>query len=173
MDGTLRPGPLQPPHPRPAACLYWRMDVHTSELSLSTRGHGDIQDLSAETARWLRDVEADRGQLTLFVPGSTAGLTTIEFESGALRDLEEALERAAPSDVEYHHDRRWGDGNGFSHVRAALIGPSITIPVSGGVMTLGTWQQPVLVECDVRPRTRRLVLSFVGTCNRGGAPCHI
>ncbi|MCK5375879.1 MAG: secondary thiamine-phosphate synthase enzyme YjbQ, partial [Acidobacteria bacterium] len=103
-----------------------------------------------------------RGQVTVFVPGSTAAVTTIEFEPGALRDLNEALERLAPSDGSYHHDLRWGDGNGFSHLRAALLGPSLSIPVATGGCVIGTWQQIVLVECDLRPRSRRVVLSFVG-----------
>jgi len=135
--------------------------VHT-ELQLTTTGHGHILDLSDEIGRWLHSIGAQEGLLTAFVPGSTGAVTTLEYESGCVEDLEEALERVAPSDRPYHHDLRWGDGNGFSHLRAALLGPSLSVPVAAGRPILGTWQQPVLVECDVRGRQRRVVLSFVG-----------
>ena len=143
------------------------MVVHTEQIEVRTQGHGHTLDLTQETSCWLSPIKAGEGQLTLCVPGSTAAITTIEFEPGALQDLEEALERLAPSDVEYHHDRRWGDGNGFSHLRAALLGPSVTIPVTGGRLLLGTWQQLVLVECDVRDRRRTISMSFVGTATSG------
>ena len=94
-------------------------------------------------------------------------MTTIEYEDGALKDLDEALESIAPSDREYHHDRRWGDGNGFSHLRAALLGPSVTLPVAAGSAVRGTWQQVVLVDCDNRARRRRVVFSYVGTLGSG------
>ena len=139
------------------------MVVHTGHIEIQTEGHGHTLDLTREAERWLRQVKAAEGQLVVCVPGSTAAITTIEFEPGALQDLEEALERLAPSDVEYHHDRRWGDGNGFSHLRAAVLGPSVTVPVTEGHMLLGTWQQLVLVECDVRRRRRSITMSFVGT----------
>jgi secondary thiamine-phosphate synthase enzyme len=103
----------------------------------------------------------------VFVPGSTAVVTTLEFEPGAVQDLVEALEEIVPSDRPYHHDRRWGDANGFSHLRAALLGPSLTVPVAAGRCVTGTWQQIVLVECDLAPRRRRIVLSFVGENNQG------
>ncbi len=143
------------------------MVVHTEQIEVRTQGHGHTLDLTQEVARWLGRIKAGDGQLTVFVPGSTAAITTIEFEPGALQDLEEALERFAPSDVEYHHGRRWGDGNGFSHLRAAVLGPSVTIPVTNGRSLLGTWQQVVLVECDVRDRARSIVMSFVGTADPG------
>ncbi len=145
------------------------MVVHTEQIEIRTEGHGHTVDLTQETALWLSRIKAGEGQLVVCVPGSTAAITTIEFEPGALQDLEEALERLAPSDVEYHHDRRWGDGNGFSHLRAAVLGPSVTIPVTGGRMLLGTWQQLVLVECDVRDRRRTIVMSFVGTADSGNS----
>ena len=132
------------------------------ELELETEGHGHTVDLTGEVSSWLDAIDAREGLLNVFVPGSTAAVTTIEYESGALRDLDEALERLAPSGQTYHHDRRWGDGNGFSHLRAALLGPSIAVPVAGGRAVLGTWQQIVLVECDNRPRRRRLVMTFAG-----------
>jgi secondary thiamine-phosphate synthase enzyme len=131
-------------------------------LTLTTDGHGDVRDLSAEIEAFLGSIRAGEGQLTVHVPGSTGAITTIEYEPGAVRDLVEALERIAPADRSYHHDARWGDGNGFSHLRAALLGPSITVPVSSGRCVLGTWQQAVLVENDLAPRQRRVVLSFIG-----------
>ncbi|MGB6122819.1 MAG: secondary thiamine-phosphate synthase enzyme YjbQ [Bacteroidota bacterium] len=102
------------------------------------------------------------GIATLFVPGSTAGITTIEFESGAVADLRKAVERLAPENVHYDHDARWGDGNGFAHVRAALLGPSLTVPVVEGQLTLGTWQQIVLVDFDNRPRRREVMIHLLG-----------
>jgi secondary thiamine-phosphate synthase enzyme len=140
------------------------MTVLHHELQLETEGHGQTLDLTTAVTEWLHQIGAEEGQLTVFVPGSTAAVTTIEFEPGALRDLDEALERIAPSDRSYHHDLRWGDGNGFSHLRAALLGPSLAIPVAAGRCLLGTWQQVVVVECDLRPRTRRVVFSFAGSC---------
>jgi len=139
------------------------MRVSHHELFVETRGRGHVVDVSAEVDRWLVDIGAEDGLVTVFTPGSTAAVTTIEYEDGALRDLDEALERIAPSDREYHHDRRWGDGNGFSHLRAALMGPSLTLPVAAGATVRGTWQQVVVVDCDNRARDRRIVLSFVGS----------
>jgi secondary thiamine-phosphate synthase enzyme len=140
-------------------------DVTTThgELQFETEGHGHTVDLTGDVDSWLGSIAAREGLVSVFVPGSTGAVTTIEYETGALRDLDEALERIAPSNRTYHHDRRWGDGNGFSHLRAALLGPSIAVPVAAGRCVLGTWQQIVLVECDVRPRRRRVVLSFSGS----------
>lgn len=132
------------------------------QVELSTRGHGDVIDLTGEIASYLAAAGAGDGQLTVFVPGSTGAVTTIEYEPGAVRDLVEALEQIAPSNRDYHHDQRWGDGNGFSHLRAALLGPSITVPIADGKALLGTWQQVVLVENDLNPRRRKILLSFVG-----------
>ena len=142
------------------------MDVTQHEFELVSDGHGNVYDLTENVVAWLESIAASDGQITVFVPGSTAVITTIEFEPGAVRDLVEALERIAPSDRSYHHDLRWGDGNGFSHLRAALLGPSLTVPVAAGRCILGTWQQIVLVECDLAPRRRRVVLSFVGMCDQ-------
>jgi secondary thiamine-phosphate synthase enzyme len=138
------------------------MRVEHGEIIVETRGHGHVADLSVELDRWLSEIGAESGLVNVFVPGSTAALTTIEYEDGALRDLDEALESLAPSNREYHHDRRWGDGNGFSHLRAALLGPSVTVPVRSGSSVRGSWQQLVLVDCDNRARRRRVVLSFIG-----------
>jgi secondary thiamine-phosphate synthase enzyme len=143
------------------------MKVRHHEITVETRGHGHLIDLSREVDGWLAEIDAGDGLINVFVPGSTGAVTTIEFEDGAVRDLDEALENIAPSDREYHHDRRWGDGNGFSHLRAALLGPSLTAPVVAGTVVRGTWQQIVLVDCDNRARHRRVVLSFVG---EQGAP---
>lgn len=139
------------------------MQVAQTELELHTEGHGHVIDVTAEIVSWLESLGARDGQVTAFVPGSTAAVTTLEYEPGCVRDLDEALESVAPSGREYHHDLRWGDGNGFSHLRAALLGPSLTVPVAGGRPVLGTWQQAVLVECDLGSRRRRLIFSFVGT----------
>jgi secondary thiamine-phosphate synthase enzyme len=143
------------------------MQVQHHEMTIASEGHGHTYDLTDSVGVWLGSISATTGQVTVFVPGSTAAVTTIEYEPGALRDLDEALENIAPSDRSYHHDLRWGDGNGFSHLRAALMGPSMTVPVAGGRCILGTWQQIVLVECDLHPRRRRVVLSYVG--DREGA----
>jgi secondary thiamine-phosphate synthase enzyme len=143
------------------------MKVLHHELTVDTRGHGHTVDLSQEVDQWLAGISAGDGLLNVFVPGSTGAVTTIEFEDGALRDLDDALESIAPSDREYHHDRRWGDGNGFSHLRAALLGPSLTAPVAGGTVVQGTWQQIVLVDCDNRPRRRRVMLSYLGSEGHG------
>jgi secondary thiamine-phosphate synthase enzyme len=136
------------------------MEYHI--LSISTRGHGDIVNLNPSIQAFLERTAIREGLLNVFVPGSTAAITAIEFEDGALQDLEEALERLAPTDVDYHHHLRWNDGNGFSHVRAAVLGPSLTVPVSHNRLLTGTWQQIVLVECDNRPRHREIHISLLG-----------
>ena len=102
------------------------------------------------------------GAVTIFCAGSTGGVTTIEYESGVLEDLKKAIERMAPSDIAYSHDRRWGDGNGFSHVRAALLGPSLTVPVLRGALALGTWQQIVFIDFDNRKRQRKIIVQVIG-----------
>lgn len=134
----------------------------THFLKLSTRGPGDILDITAEVVDMVRSSGISSGTVTVFVPGSTGGLTTIEFESGLLADLPEFMEKLIPSDIEYKHDQTWHDGNGFSHLRAALIGPDITVPIVGGKPTLGTWQQIVFMEFDNKARQRELVIQIVG-----------
>lgn len=138
------------------------MKVHQTTISLATQGNLDMHDLTAQVAEIVARTEIGSGLATIFVPGSTGGLTTIEFEAGALADLRRALERLAPADLEYAHDRRWGDGNGHSHVRAALLGPDLQVPVTGGRLCLGTWQQIVFVDCDNRPRRREIVVQVIG-----------
>ena len=100
--------------------------------------------------------------VTVFIPGSTAGVTTIEYEGGAIRDFKEAFDRIAPKGINYFHDARWGDGNGYAHVRASLLGPSVTIPFSSNRLLLGTWQQIILVDFDNRPRTRKVIIQILG-----------
>jgi len=133
------------------------MPIQREEIVLKTGGETDILDLTGRVREFVAGVD---GLVHLFVPGSTAGLTTIEFEPGCLRDLRDAFERVAPRHADYEHNKRWGDGNGFSHVRAAMLGPSLTVPVAGGELALGTWQQIVLVDFDNRPRDRRVIVTL-------------
>jgi len=135
----------------------------TGRKEISTDGDGSILDLSDAIEEFLASYESWNGILVVFVPGSTAGITTIEYESGALEDLRRAIETVAPRGSDYAHDRRWGDGNGFSHVRAALMGPSLAIPVERGRPVLGTWQQVVLCDFDNRPRRRTVIMQFTGS----------
>jgi secondary thiamine-phosphate synthase enzyme len=136
--------------------------VDTQELRLETSGGVELHDITAEVSQVVRRAGMTEGVVVVHVSGSTGALTTIEYEPGLLEDLAHALERLAPRDAHYAHDARWGDGNGHSHVRASLIGPSISVPVHGGSPILGTWQQMVFVELDNRPRSRRLVVQLVG-----------
>jgi len=134
----------------------------TKQLSFDTRGEGDIIDVSGMVSEAVSESGVKDGIVTVFVPGSTGALTTIEYEPGLLIDLPNTLERIAPKSLMYEHEKRWHDGNGHSHVRASLIGPSLTIPVVKGRLTLGTWQQIVFLELDVRSRKRRLILQMIG-----------
>ena len=138
------------------------MRFSDSSIHLRTTGKTDIIDITPESAVAVERARIRQGSVTLFVPGSTAALTTIEYESGVLEDLKRAIERLAPRDIPYDHDERWGDGNGYSHVRAALLGPSLHVPVDGGKMTLGTWQQIVLLDFDNRPRERIVRVHVLG-----------
>ena len=136
--------------------------VITQELDLRTQGHCDIQDITSQVAGAVRETGLQEGIVTVFCPGSTGGLTTIEYESGVLSDLQQVLDDIAPPDRDYRHHLRWGDDNGHSHVRAALIGPSLTVPFVEGRLTLGTWQQIVFLDFDTRSRSRRLVVQVMG-----------
>lgn len=138
------------------------MKIIKDTLSFTTRGFNDVKDLTGPVEQRLAASRLRNGILTLFVPGSTAGLTTIEYEGGLIHDLKEALERLVPSDLAYEHDRKWGDGNGFSHVRSALVGASLTVPFNEGRLELGTWQQIIFVDFDNRPRNRTVILQFMG-----------
>jgi len=136
--------------------------VTTKRISLETRGNGDTQDITGEVARAVGESGVAAGVVTLFCPGSTSGLTTIEFEPGAVADLQQVFDETAPRDRYYRHNERWGDGNGHSHVRAALLGPSLSVPFVDGVLTLGTWQQIVHIDFDVRSRCRDVIAQIVG-----------
>jgi secondary thiamine-phosphate synthase enzyme len=136
--------------------------VVTQHHSIDTRGQGDAHDITDLVTRALRDTKLAAGLVTIFVVGSTASVTTIEFEPGAVADFGGVLERLAPRRAEYRHHLRWGDDNGSSHARAALMGPSLTVPFAGGALTLGTWQQIALIEHDTRPRRREIVVQMIG-----------
>ncbi len=138
------------------------MSAQSRVVHVQTQGFSDMHDITPLAAEFLSSSPVQSGLFCAFVPGATAGLTTIEYEDGALHDLKAAIERMAPRNMQYEHDARWGDGNGFSHVRAALLGPSICVPVTGGKLRLGTWQQIILVDCDNRPRRREVVFEIVG-----------
>jgi secondary thiamine-phosphate synthase enzyme len=136
--------------------------THSETISLQTKGFCDIIDITDEVAAASARSKVREGLVTVFCPGSTGSVTTIEYESGVLTDLRQAIEAIAPSDIPYEHDKRWGDGNGFSHVRAALMKPSLTIPMVQGSLTLGTWQQIVFIDFDNKERKRNLIVQVVG-----------
>ncbi len=136
--------------------------VITHELPLTTRGHTDILDITAEVIQIVQESGLRAGVVTVFCPGATGGLTTIEYESGVVADLRRVLDEIAPAGRDYQHHRRWGDDNGHSHIRAALIGPSLAVPFVNGRLTLGTWQQIVFLDFDTSPRERRLVVQILG-----------
>lgn len=136
--------------------------VYSDTISLSTKGFGDTADITDAVAKIHEKSNITNGLVTVFCKGSTGTITTIEFESGVIQDLKEALEKIAPSDIPYEHNKAWEDGNGFSHVRAALMKPSISIPVIDGKMTLGTWQQIVFIDFDNRPRKRNVIVQVIG-----------
>lgn len=138
------------------------MPVFTKTLSLESKGHSDMINITDHVEKVVASGEISEGIVTIFVPGSTASITTIEFEPGLQQDLPRALERVAPADASYEHDLRWGDGNGMSHVRASIVGPGIVVPFKEKALLLGTWQQIVLVDFDVRPRLRSVIVQVLG-----------
>ena len=138
------------------------MGIHSFQIRIRTTSKTDIIDITPHVMKEIEGVIPENGSLTLFIPGSTAALTTIEYESGVVNDLKKAIDRMAPESISYEHNERWGDGNGYSHVRAALLGPSLHIPIVDGTLTLGTWQQIVLLDFDNRSRERRIVLQVSG-----------
>ncbi|MCA9742394.1 MAG: YjbQ family protein [Deferribacteres bacterium] len=138
------------------------MAVVTDFIERKTSGFNDMHDLTADVAAAVQKSGLRDGTATVFAPGSTAGITTIEFEPGLKRDLPEFFEKLAPQNKTYHHDQTWHDGNGFSHVRAALLGPSLVVPFSDSQLLLGTWQQITLIDFDNRPRQRRIVVQIIG-----------
>ncbi len=136
--------------------------VYSHTLTISTRGHADVHDITNAVQAAIARSAIRSGLAAVFTPSSTSALTTIEFESGAIEDLRRALERLAPSDAEYLHNLRWGDRNGHAHLRAALLGPSLCLPVADGRPVLGTWQQVVFLDFDVRPRQREIRVQVLG-----------
>ena len=136
--------------------------IVTDKVRVETRGDADIHDLTERVQQLVRKHGFREGHALVFVSGSTAGITTIEYEPGLLKDLPEAFERLAPRGLDYHHEQAWHDGNGHSHVRASLLGPSVTVPFAGGKLLTGTWQQIVLVDFDNRPRRRDVVVQLSG-----------
>jgi secondary thiamine-phosphate synthase enzyme len=138
------------------------MAVITSDIQLNTRGNADIINITDEVKRAVKDSTIQNGVVTVFCPSSTSALTTIEYESGAVSDLKRLFNEIVPPDRQYAHNARWQDGNGHSHVRAALLGPSLSVPFVSGSLTLGTWQQIIYADFDNRPRRRELVVQIVG-----------
>jgi secondary thiamine-phosphate synthase enzyme len=136
--------------------------VTNTHIHVQTNGDCDLIDITRDVAREVEASPVGDGTVTLFVAGSTAGLTTIEFERGALSDFRQMWDRTAPRDIPYRHDAAWGDGNGHSHVRSSLLGPSLVVPFVSKRLTLGTWQQIILVDFDNRPRSRDIVLQIMG-----------
>lgn len=135
-----------------------REGFRQTELTIATQGYSDVHDLTDSIQEFLSGIDGS-GLLNVAVPGSTAGVTTIEYEEGCVKDLRDALESIAPRDDVYEHNQKWGDGNGFSHLRSALMGPSVTLPFDRGALQTGTWQQVVLVDNDNRPRDRDVLLT--------------
>jgi secondary thiamine-phosphate synthase enzyme len=138
------------------------MGVTTKSFSVKTKGEADIIDITGQVSDALKKSELSNGTLTVFTPGSTAGITTTEYEPGLLKDLPEFFDRIIPKGKNYHHDLTWGDGNGYSHVRAALVKSFFTVPFVNGEMILGTWQQIILIDFDNRKRQREVVVQMIG-----------
>lgn len=138
------------------------MIIKTDRIHLKTKGNTDIIDITDDIQNVINKFFISTGQVLIFIPGSTGGLTTVEYEPGLIQDLPDAYERIAPTGRTYHHDATWGDGNGYAHVRASLTGPSLTVPVENGKMTLGTWQQIIFLDFDNRSRSREIVVQVSG-----------
>ncbi len=138
------------------------LTIRAKKITEKTAGFCDVIDITAKVRLHLEKEKIQNGLAALFVSGSTAALTTIEHEPGLIQDLKEFVEKYIPSDHRYQHDDRWGDNNGFSHLRASLFGPSLAIPIENGRLCLGTWQQIVLLDFDNRARTREITIQFMG-----------
>jgi secondary thiamine-phosphate synthase enzyme len=136
--------------------------IVTKKISLQSKGHGDIIDITPEVQKRLAETKLSEGTVTLFITGSTAGITTIEFEPGLLADFKAMWQRIIPKDINYQHDQAWHDGNGHSHVRASLLGASLVIPFANKSLALGTWQQVVVVDFDNKARSRQIVMQVMG-----------
>ncbi|HJY10659.1 MAG TPA: secondary thiamine-phosphate synthase enzyme YjbQ [Nitrososphaeraceae archaeon] len=138
------------------------MKVLSETIQVHSEGECDIIDITEQLSNAVKESKIENGNVTIFVSGSTAAITTIEYEPGLIADFPEMLSRIVPKNIEYKHDNTWHDGNGHSHVRASLLGPSLTVPVIHGKLTLGTWQQIILIEMDTRPRNRNVILQIMG-----------
>jgi secondary thiamine-phosphate synthase enzyme len=138
------------------------MTVVSKNIRLHTHGSCDMIDITSEVAQAITESEVAHGTATIFIPGSTAGITTIEYEDGVLNDFKDMWDRTVPRNITYQHDRKWGDGNGNSHISASLLGPSIVVPFVNRKLTLGTWQQIIIVDFDNRPRTRDIIIQIMG-----------
>jgi secondary thiamine-phosphate synthase enzyme len=138
------------------------MTVETKEITLQSRGNCDMIDITSQVAKNVEKSGINNGTVTLFIVGSTAGITTIEYEPNLLSDFKDMWGRVIPQNIPYEHDRTWGDGNGHSHVRASALGPSLTVPFVNKRLTLGTWQQIVFVDFDNRPRARKIAIQILG-----------
>jgi len=136
--------------------------LYTKTYSIATKGDGTVVDLTRQLSEFLASASFDNGLCTISATGSTYAISTMEYEPGLIEDMNELLQRVAPKGPVYHHDARWGDGNGYAHVRATLLGPSISFPVVDGEAQLGTWQQPILLDFDNRSRTREVAFTLVG-----------
>lgn len=138
------------------------MAIVTKNIQIKSRGEDDVIDITEPTLKAIKESNLKNGIVTVFVSGSTAAITTIEYEPGLRNDFPKMLNRIIPRDIEYEHDKKWNDGNGHSHVRASLVGPSLTIPFKDGALMLGIWQQVVLLEMDTRQRERQIILQIIG-----------
>ena len=138
------------------------MTIATKRIQINTDGQGDTINVTTDIVREVNNSGVSSGIVTVFIPGSTAGISAIEYEPGLMSDIKVMWERLVPSNITYEHDKAWGDGNGHSHVRSSLLGPSITIPFVNKRLTLGTWQQIVIVDFDNRPRSREIILQIMG-----------
>jgi len=138
------------------------MNVTTKTITIKSKGENDIVDITQQVTKIVQDSKIKNGNVILFVSGSTGSVTTIEYEPGLLKDFPKMLARMAPNDIEYNHEKMWHDGNGHSHVKASLLGPSLTVPFKDNQLLLGTWQQIVFVELDTRSRERNLVVQILG-----------
>ncbi|MCQ9206702.1 MAG: secondary thiamine-phosphate synthase enzyme YjbQ [Omnitrophica bacterium] len=136
--------------------------VVAKNITLKSKGETDIIDITSEVGSAVRNSGIKNGIVTVFVQGATGGITTVEYEPGLVSDLKGAFEKLAARQGKYAHNEKWGDGNGFSHVRASLLGPSLTVPIKGGALMLGTWQQIIFIDFDNRPRSRELAVQIIG-----------
>ena len=138
------------------------MTVKSKNIKLQTKGRDHVIDITGEVEEAVSESKIKNGMVTVFIHGSTASVTTVEYESGLVKDLKAIDEKLVPSNVTYAHDATWGDANGYAHLRASLIGPSLTVPIVSGSMTLGTWQQIIVIDHDNRPRSREVIIQVMG-----------